>query len=109
MPRGWYPTQQKQLKFEQKSVTFLGHLVTADGLKPDPAKFQAIDNMPAPLDVNGVQRTNGFFNYLAKFIPQLSDAMEPIRQLTRKDVPWNWAQPQQAAFEKLKKLVKVAP
>lgn len=78
-----------KLNLRQTSVTFLGHLVTADGLKPDPIKCQAIDEMPPPTDKTGVQRLNGFVNYLAKFLPQLSEAMEPIRQLTRKDVPWN--------------------
>ena len=71
----------------QKSVTFLGHVITQDGLQPDPAKIEAIKEMPSPTDVTGVQRLNGFVNYLAKFLPGLSDVMEPIRQLTRKNVP----------------------
>ena len=56
---------KSKLKLRQRSVNFLGHLVTTDGLKPDPAKCQAIDEMPPPEDKNGVQRLNGFVNYLA--------------------------------------------
>ena len=100
---------QSKMKLRQKSVNFLGHLVTSDGLKPDPSKCQAIDQMPPPEDTKGVQRLNGFVNYLAKFLPGLSDVMEPIRQLTKKDVPWNWGTPQQAAFNEIKKLVTEAP
>ena len=48
-------------------------------------------------------------NYLAKFLPKLSDVTEPIRQLTRKDVPWNWSESQENAFQEMKSLVKKAP
>ena len=92
-----------------KYVTFLGHVVTQDGLQPDPAKIEAIKDMPSPTDVTGVQRLNSFVNYLAKFLPGLSDVMEPIRQLTRKNVPWNWSNTQERALEKIKILVSEAP
>ena len=97
------------MKLHQTSVAFLGHLVTAEGLKPDPEKDRAIDDMTQPTDVEGVQRINGFVNYLAKFLPKLSDVTEPIRQLTKKDVPWNWSESQENAFQKMKSLVKKAP
>ena len=59
----------------------MGHLLSSDGLKPDPAKVEAVTKMPRPEDVEGVQRLNGFVNYLAKFLPKLSEIMEPIRRL----------------------------
>ena len=93
----------------QNHVPFLGHIITADGLKPDPDKVKAIDDMPRPIDIEGVQRFNGFVNYLAKFLPKLSEVTEPIRQLTRKDVPWNWSASQENAFVLMKELVKEAP
>ena len=65
--------------------------------------------MPRPTDVEGVHRIHGFVNYLVKFIPKLSDVTEPIRQLTRKDVPWNWSELQENAFQEMKSLVKKAP
>ena len=48
------------------------HLLTSTGLKPDPAKVEAITNMPKPQDIEGAQRLNGFINYLTKFLPKLS-------------------------------------
>ena len=65
--------------------------------------------MPRHIDIEGVQRFNGFVNYLAKFLPKLSEVTEPIRQLTRKDVPWNWSASQENAFVLMKELVKEAP
>ena len=75
----------------------------------DPAKIEAIRDMPCPTDVAGVQRLNGFVNYLAKFLPGLSDVMEPIRQLTKMYVPWKWSKTQDNAFEAMKRLVSEAP
>ena len=65
--------------------------------------------MPRPIVIEGVQRFNGFVNYLAKFLPKLSEVTESIRQLTRKDVPWNWSASQANDVLIMKELVKEAP
>ena len=65
--------------------------------------------MPKPQDVEGVQRLNGFVNYLVKFLPKLSEVMEKIRHLTWKDTPWNWSSKQEQAFSKVQRLVTEAP
>ena len=60
--------------------------------------------MPKPKDVKAVKRFCSFVNYLAKFLPRLSEVLEPIQQLTRKEVPWQWQHEHDAAFEKIKDL-----
>ena len=60
------------MKLRLKRVPFMCHLLTSTGLKPDPAKVEAITNMPKPQDIEGAQRLNGFINYLTKFLPKLS-------------------------------------
>ena len=80
-----------KMKLRMSEVNFMGHLLTNKGLKPDPAKVEAITKMPKPQDVEGVQRLNRFVNYLAKLLPKLPEVMEPIRRLTRKDTPWDWS------------------
>ena len=98
-----------KLKLRRKSVTFMGHVLSNEGIKIDPEKAKAIMDMPRPTDVEGVQRLNGFVNYLAKFLPKLADSMEPIRRLTRKDVKWNWTEEQEDALQEVKRLVTEAP
>lgn len=39
----------------QSAVPYVGHLITAEGLKPDPAKTEAVRNMPPPTDTEGVR------------------------------------------------------
>ena len=46
---------EKKLKFKLDKVTYLGHVLSADGIMADPVKVQAISDMPQPSDVAGVQ------------------------------------------------------
>jgi len=54
----------------------MGHVFTDKGLKIDPEKVKAVQDMPRPTDVEAVHRLNGFVNYLAKFLPKLADRMD---------------------------------
>lgn len=65
--------------------------------------------MPKPQDMEGVQRLNGFVNYLAGFLPKLSEVMKPIRRLSWIDTSWNWSSEQDQAFANVQRLVTEAP
>ena len=81
---------KSKLKRAQSSVAFMGHFLTSEGLNPDPAKVEAILEIPPPTDVKGVKRFFGIVNYLAKFLPLLSDMTQPLRELEDKDDEWCW-------------------
>ena len=98
-----------KLNLRQTSISFLGHMITSDGSLPDPEKVETIKEMPCPTDVKGVQRLGRFVNYLAKFLPHISDVMAPIRNLVKANVSWTWSQIHDEAFGKIKKLVSEAP
>jgi len=70
------------MKLRQHSITFIGHIISQEGLQPDPGKILAMRDMPSPTDDASVRRVsvNGFMYYLTKFLTGLSDAMEPIRR-----------------------------
>lgn len=68
---------KQKLKLKCTEFPYLGHLVTKEGLKPDPDKIKAVQEMPKPDSVKAVRRFCGFVNYLAKFMPKLSEVMEP--------------------------------
>ena len=59
---------KSKLKRAQSSVAFMGHFLTPEWLKPDPAKVEAILEMPPPTDVKGVKCFLEMVNYLAKFL-----------------------------------------
>ncbi len=95
--------------FRVYEILFLGHIVSSKGLKANPQKISAVTSMPAPTNVKEVQRLVGFVNYLGKFLPGLSETLEPIRQLTKTDIAWEWSDAQENAFIKVKKMVCHAP
>lgn len=91
-------------RIRQSQVPYIGHLLTAEGLKPDPAKVQAVRGMPEPVDKEGVRRFLGFVTYLSKFIPNLSEEDAPLRQLLKSNVEFAWQPAQKRAFARLKEL-----
>ena len=99
--------QKIQLKVRQ--VKYLGHLISADGLQIDSEKVKAITEMPVPEEKKALMRFLGMIAYISKFIPNCSALTQPLRQLNKSDVTWNWSATQQQAFDKLKRVVIAAP
>ena len=98
-----------KVQLRKHEVPFIGHVATNKGLRADPTKIQAITQMPRPTDVAGVQRLLGMAQYLAKFLPHLSDLTKPLRELTHKEVEWVWDHPQETAFGKLQEAITSTP
>lgn len=71
-------------------ISFMGHRITSEGLQTDPEKFKAIVDMPALQNVEGLLRYLGMVNYPAKFLPRLTDVINPLQNLTKKEIPWTW-------------------
>ena len=78
-----------KLQLRLRSVPYMAHLLTADGLKPDPSKIKVIQFMQKPSDTAGVQRYLGFVNYLSRFLPKLSTLCEPLRKRTSENAEWD--------------------
>ena len=98
-----------KFKVKCKEVSFIGHTLTQNGLKIDPAKVEAITKMEKPQDVSGVQRFIGMVKYLAKFLPRLSEVCEPLRCLTYKDAPWEWGETHDKTFQDIQRAICEVP
>ena len=88
--------------FKSMQILFFGHLVTSDGLRPDPEKINAIANMPAPQNKMQLQYFVGFCNCLTSYVPHLTDILAPLCELTVKSVEFEWKQLHTEAFKKVK-------
>ena len=99
----------EKVQLRKKEVPFIGHVATGQGLRADPAKVQAIREMPPPTDVAAVRRLLGLTQYLSKFLPHLSDLTKPLQELTQKDTEWVWDHTQKRALDALKKAVTNTP
>ena len=79
-----------KIQYKVNTVTYMGHIVSADGMRPDPRKVEAIVNMPRPSDRQGLLRLLGMIKYLAQYIPNESSITAPLRSLLKQDVEWSW-------------------
>ena len=80
----------------------LGHLVSQDGIRPDPAKVGVIKKYPTPTNRTELRRVIGILNQLAKFIPGLATMNTPIRELLKESSEWTWGPAQEKAFADVK-------
>ena len=69
----------------------MGHVITKHGLRPDPAKVSAIQEMQKPTSKKELMTLLGFVSYLAKFLPRLSEVVKPLRDLINKNAQFLWS------------------
>ena len=95
----------EKCKFKVEDVGYVGHLLTQDGLKPDPEKVIAIVEISMPNDVKSLQRFIGMVRYLSKSVPRLSEQAQRCKTFFMK----TWNSVQQEAFDNLKYAIVSAP
>ena len=92
-------------EFMVAEVKFLGHLISSEGIKPDPEKIHAIADMPIPQNKEELQRFLGMTNYLCKFIHNYSEITNPLREILKKEITWIFEEQQEQAISELKKII----
>ena len=94
-----------KLEVGATEVQYFGHIISSEGLKPDPAKVKAVQDMSPPINEKELQNMLGMINYLAKFAPQLSETRRPTRDLLKENVEFIWDHKQDEALKKAKELI----
>uniref|UniRef100_A0A3B1ITQ0 Gypsy retrotransposon integrase-like protein 1 n=1 Tax=Astyanax mexicanus TaxID=7994 RepID=A0A3B1ITQ0_ASTMX len=101
---------REKCSIRQNELRFLGHLIDQSGIRPDPDKVKAIQQLPPPADVQELKRILGMVNYLGRYIPNLSTVGQPLYELLKRNKnTWTWDHAQQTAFENIKELLTTAP
>ena len=95
--------------FAQTSVEYLGHIVSREGIKPNPAKIEAVKSFPVPSSVTQVKSFLGLCNYYRRFVSGFARIANPLNHLTKKGVQFKWTPVCQDAFEKLKEALISSP
>jgi hypothetical protein len=88
--------------FFQPSVTFLGHVVSSEGIKPDPQNIVKLIDWPVPKSVRDVRAFLGFANYYRKYVKNFSTRAKTMTSLTKKNHTFQWTTDCQREFEDLK-------
>ena len=102
-------TLNEKCRFKETEVTFLGHIISAEGVKIDPKKIEAIKNMPRPQNITELRRFLGLINFVRKFAPSLAEKSKPLRELLKKEIQWTWEETQENAFQDMKATITSPP
>ena len=95
--------------FGASTGKLLGFIVSEKGIKVDPDKIKAIQEMPTPKSEKEVRSFLGRLNYIARFIANLTSTCEPIFKLLRKQHSGEWDEQCQQAFDKIKAYLQSPP
>ncbi|KAL5516720.1 hypothetical protein EMCRGX_G002126 [Ephydatia muelleri] len=96
-------------KLCQQQVTFLGHIVSTQGISTDPEKVEVIAKWPTPQSKRDVQQFLGLANYYRRFIKDFGVIAKPLNRLTEKNTTFEWSTTCQRAFENLRNCLVEPP
>ncbi|XP_073017913.1 uncharacterized protein [Primulina eburnea] len=99
----------KKCEFWLKSVTFLGHIISAAGVSVDPKKVEAIMDWSRPKNVTEIRSFLGLAGYYRKFVEGFSSIAIPLTKLTQKNSKFQWNEECEQSFETLKKKLASTP
>ena len=95
--------------FLLKQGSFLGHIVSVEGIRVDPTKIEAVVNWKPPRNVTEVRSFLGLAGYYRRFVRGFSVIASPLTKLLRKGIKFEWTDKCQNSFEKLKEMLVEAP
>ena len=96
-------------QFLQQKVYFLGHIVSTDGIMPDPKKTSKVEEWPIPTKIQEVQQFLGLANYYRRFIQNFAIIAAPLHKLTERNRAFKWTEECNQAFNTLKMCLTSAP
>ena len=99
----------EKCRFNAASLQYLGHIVSAEGIRVNPAKVAAVRDWPRPRTPRQVRQFLGLANYFRKFLHGFSHMVGPLVALTREKHAFCWGNSEQAAFEWVKEALTSAP
>ena len=95
--------------FFQRSVTFLGHVVTEDGVRTDPEKIKTVKEWPTPETSKQVRSFIGLASYYRRFVKGFTDIARPLHKLCEKNNKFRWTEECQQVFDRLKEALTTTP
>ena len=95
--------------FAQQKCTFLGHVISKDGLSAPPDRVEAIQRYPVPSSVSALRRFLGMVGWFRKYIPNFSSIADPLFFLLKKGVHFHWTRNHEESFQELKKQLSSFP
>lgn len=99
----------KKLQFAQESVKYAGYEVSGEGFSPDPELTRAIREFPVPTSTTDVRSFNGLCQQVGNFSTEVSQCLDPLSPLLKKNCRFEWSPVYDAAFNKARELLSKVP
>ena len=93
----------------RSTITFLGHVVSSDGLRADPEKVRKVREWPQPRTSKELSSFLGLASFFRRYVRHFAEVAAPLFKLTQKDVLFAWSPEAQSAFDQLKSALTTAP
>ncbi|XP_040955923.1 uncharacterized protein [Gossypium hirsutum] len=84
--------------FCTNKLTFLGYIVSSQGVEVDPEKIKAIQDWPRPTSIGQVRLFHGLASFCRQFVPQFSSITTPLTGIIKKNYVFSWGKEQEDAF-----------
>ena len=97
--------KKSKCSFFSKEIQYLGHILSATGIQPLPAKTHTIQHMQPPTTPKQVRVFLGLVGYYRKFIKGFAKIAKPLTLLTRQQVKFDWTPEHHANFLHLKEAI----
>lgn len=94
--------QPDKCEYIKPELQYLGHIITQDGVKPNPDKLKAVREFPRPKGPKQIKQFLGLAGYYRRFIKKFSEKAKPLTLLLKKDVSFAFGHEQERAFSVLK-------
>ena len=101
--------QPSRCSFLQPEVLYLGHIVTADGIRTDPTKTAVVKDWRVPRNTKDVRRFLGLASYYRRFVPGFATLAAPLHKVSTKTSLFTWDKHCQTAFEELRHRLTTTP
>ena len=109
LEKAGYRASKKKSEFFMKQTNWLGHEIDENRIKPNEEKVEAILKLNPPENTKELKSFLGAIQYMAKFLPKLSERTDRLRKLLKKNETWNWGNEQDEDFGKIKQMLTEGP
>jgi hypothetical protein len=103
LEKAGFALNRDKLLLARKEIPFLGHLLSAEGLRILPERIEVMAAFPPPKNLKALRRFLGMVGFYGRFIPQFSRIAEPLHVLKRKNANFVWGMPNRRPFVSLKR------